>query len=351
MEKVMKGLRWKERYFRLNVKYENKKKIELDEFDRIGEMIEDSEEYMMKNGPKGAKEKIGVILVDPESERNRKLDEEWGLHGLILPELQPTMTSSTSSSSEDDKKADPGSSGAGSSDTTAKYNQAGTSNSENRLRENKGDDGKFDLTWAQSSTKLSDIQAVIFYHYDDFGNGWDLAKQPRHGDSVLFDRRDQGESAVAVKVRSKASFVSTNFIKKFKIKPQEVLAVSRNAVRNFLGTQQGVQPDVYINLTFRCRGFNMPKQRATFYILKSDGFDIMFGEDIMMRNSLANQAGIGSQENRDGKQTVVGNLIAKARPLIGRRESQNARGKGKGKETDNDDRDTYASDFRNGPLL
>ena len=348
MQRVMQGVQWKERYFRLNVKYEGKKKIELDEFERIGEMREESEKYMRKPGPKGAKEKIGVILVNPESERNRKLDEDWGLHGLVVPEVESGAVNSPAST-DIDRYADPASRGPSNSDTetSAETDQAVSARNIDKSHEAPAIAAPIDLTWLQHSNKLSAIQSVIFYHYDDFGNGSDLTKQPRNGDSVLFDRRDQGESAVAVlELSSKASFVSTIFVKRFKIKPEKVPAVHCNSLR--IGMHQ-VQPDLYINLTFRCRGFNMPKQRHSFYVLQSNDFEIIFGEDVLKRNQLANQANAHDQEGQFGKPTGMSKLRDKARPLIGRRESENL--DGSGRERGNIDGKTYASDFHNGALF
>jgi len=344
MKNVMEGLQWKERYFRLNVKYD--KKIDLDEYERVPDMKDDSNEYMKKDEPKKAKEKIGVILVDPESERNRKLDEEWGLHGFSAPEFQSTLTIPTSWRKGQTIEAE--SSAVEASDTTANVNQAGSSNNDTASPGISNDELPVDLTWPLYNNKLSSIQSVIFYHYDDFGSGWDYAKQPRHGESVLFDRRDQGESAVAVlELRSKASFVSTNFIKKFNIKPQQVPAVSRKAVK--IGLKE-IKPAFYINLTFRCRGFKMPKQRQCFYVLNSNNFEIMFGEDILKRSQLAKHAtgaDVGGQDVLDAKQTVIGSLRAKAPPLIGKGKGEST----KGKEWDNREWGPIIPEYTNGALF
>ncbi|KAK5633834.1 hypothetical protein RRF57_009548 [Xylaria bambusicola] len=345
MKNVMEGLRWKERYFRLNVKYN--RKIDLDEYERVQDMKVDSNKYMQEEEPKKTKQKIGVILVDPESERNRKLDEECGLHGFSAPEFQSTLAIPTSW--REGQTIEPESSAAEASDTTANVNQAGPSNNDAPCPEISDDDElPVDLTWPLYSNKLSAIQSVIFYHYDHFGSGWDYTKQPRHGESVLFDRRDQGESAVAVlELRSKASFVSTNFIEKFNIKPKPLPAVSRKALR--IGPKE-VKPDSYINLTFRCRGFKMPKQRQSFYVLNSNNFEIMFGEDILKRTQLAKHAtgaDVGGQDVPDANQTVVGNLKAKAQPLIGKGKREST----KGKERDNKEWGPIITEYLNGALL
>lgn len=269
----LKTLGWLERYFRLNVPH-NVGEIILDDWAKVPHMKRLTEDYMKTDsGAKAAREKLGVMLFDPESYRVRDLNSQWGYTSLV-PVKEPDFQSSL----------DP-------------RNFAGSIWQQNAIqlpREGKPyvDAEKctsIKYTWPYFSNR---VQSLIFYNYDKRTNStWNHQGHKNNSDSMFFDRRDEGESALAVlEITSKCSFVSTKFVKKWNLQPLNLpLQLSQTKVR-VGGTE--VSAIQFVWLTFRCHGFGMKTQRQWFRVLDSDEFEILFGEDITKKGTLRQDFGV-----------------------------------------------------------
>jgi hypothetical protein len=146
-------------------------------------------------------------------------------------------------------------------------------------------------TWPLRNNQVPTIRSMIFYNYDRRTKGtWEYKEHKRKDQSVLADRRDEGESAVAVlEMMTETSFVSTSFVQQWHIKTHDlpdILKTRRISINGF-----EVHCDKCVLLSFRCAGFDMKTQRNWFRVLETDEVEVVFGTDAFERSAFGHVKG------------------------------------------------------------
>ncbi|KAL5450429.1 hypothetical protein PMIN06_006565 [Paraphaeosphaeria minitans] len=295
-------------YFRLNAAEVGE--FDMDKWEKLPEMESLTTEYVQKSAEhKKAKEQLAKILPDPEYARDRMLNERYGFSWVVptteasfkkslrLPQFTRSMGGvrgmtgglvSPNSPSGEMEPQDDGNRPAQNSgfvellngdsprikvsDKTAKLLDAAAAATT-----------KIPWTWPLRNNQVPSIHSMIFYNYDEKTKStWDHKGHKQKDQSVLLDRRDEGESAVAVlEMTSEVSFVSSSFVQRWKIKTYDIPEMLRNAKVLINGFE--VHCDRLAYLSFRCAGFDLVTQRTWFRVLDTDDVEVVFGSNIFER--------------------------------------------------------------------
>lgn len=244
-------------YFRLNA--DKVGQFELDDLVNMPKMITFTEDHIRDSSEqKNAREKLARILLDPEYARDQMMNERHGLSGTI-PTTEATFISSLDSQATGQSP----------------YGYSAMS----------GGRGRIPWTWPDRNNEAPVMHSLIFYNYDEKTKSlWNHKGHDRKDQSVLMDRRDEGESAIAVlELESKLSFVSSAFVKHWKIKTHDIPEILR--AQSIMINGFKVHCEKYVWLSFRCAGFGMKTQRTWFRVLNTDGVEVVFGCDAFTRNA------------------------------------------------------------------
>ena len=304
---VLGGLRtlgYQNRYFRLNVPSIGE--IPMFDWKAMTRMKELTEDHIRADKVfKEAEERLGKIIHDPDYQRDEELNKMYDLHGVI-PTKEPTFVSSLVLPALQDPQYRGNAPGAifGGSGTREEPGRkdlsenGATQNGAHQKMPAAADQAKpaaasaltkkptYPWTWPARNNYVSTIQSVIFYHYDrKTKSNWNHVDDKRKDHSVLGDRRDEGESAVAVlELKSRCSFVSSKFVDKWKMKTHELPATMKNTHVRI--NEAEARCEKFVWLTFRCSGFGMQTQRQWFRVLESNEVEIVFGSNIFIQGSV-----------------------------------------------------------------
>jgi len=302
--RVLNGLRTlkiEDVYFRLNAPEVGE--FEMDKWQKMPDMERLTLAYVQKNADhKKTREKLAKILPDPEYARDQMLNERYG-YSWVVPTTEACFVSSLKLSyfaqSTDgvdgvdlpsNKPKPPSTSKSQSEATNGRVNGmagAKTANGDavKSLDADTAPRIRIPWTWPLRNNQVPTIQSMIFYNYDDKTKStWNHKGHKRKDQSVLTDRRDEGESAVAVlEMTTDVSFVSSRFVRQWKIKTHNVPEILRNKKILINGVE--VHCDKMVNLSFRCAGFGMETQRTWFRVLDTDEVEVVFGSNAFDRSA------------------------------------------------------------------
>ena len=297
----LKTLGYQDRYFRLNVpSIGGIPMFDWKAMTRMKELTEDHTRVDKKF--KEAEERLGKIIHDPDYQRDEELNKIYDLHGVI-PTKEPTFISSlvfpADPLDQENARGNPSRSGTG-EDPGSKdsIGNGATQNGAHQKMPAAADQAKpagahastskptYPWTWPARNNQVSTIQSIIFYHYDKkTKSNWNHFGDKRKDQSFLGDRRDEGESAVAVlELKSRCSFVSSKFVDKWKLKTHELPVTMKNTLVRI--NEAEARCEKFVWLTFRCSGFGMQTQRQWFRVLESNEVEVVFGSNILIQGSI-----------------------------------------------------------------
>jgi patatin-like phospholipase/acyl hydrolase len=278
---------WRERYFRLNVPHTVGGFV-LDEWEKVPVIQDLTEKYMRDDKyANDSKEKIGLILFDPELEQIKDQNMHWG-HTSILPLTEPKFNTTIKipeTAYPNNGKAPTILTSVGRESLTDQSSQT---------------EPPITWTWTSPNNQFPTLQSLVFEN-----------DSPKTQDFWNLDGRDGKaknpvalESAICVlELTSTASFVSTKFVNKWKLKTYPLTDPLKGVKLTINGTR--VESESLVWLTFRCPGFGMETQRQWFRVLKSEDFEILFGSEIAKKETL----GGGFVRNVSHKPYIGGSML------------------------------------------
>ena len=208
----LKTLGYQNRYFRLNVP--NIGEIPMFDWNAMTRMKELTKNHIQFDKIfKEAEERLGKIIHDPDYQRDEELNKIYDLHGVI-PTKEPTFMSSLvlpvlqdPQGQGNPQRANLSRSGTREESGLKDPIESGvTQNGAHQKTPVAADQAKkaaapfltikptYPWTWPARNNHVSTIQSVIFYHYDKkTKSNWNHVGDKRKDQSVLGDRRDEGE--------------------------------------------------------------------------------------------------------------------------------------------------------------